>query len=119
MSTTTYRRITVQDVNGVTVVHFRDRKIIEDDPIQKIGQELFSLVETEGRTTILLSFSGVDFVSSAIFGKFITLDKKLKACGGRLKFSDVRPEIYEVFAIMKLNHLFDIKADEADAIAAF
>ena len=27
--------------------------------------------------------------------------------------------IYEVFAITKLNKLFDIKEDEADALAAF
>ena len=38
---------------------------------------------------------------------------------GKLKFSNIRPEIYEVFAITKLNKLFDIKDDEADALAAF
>jgi anti-sigma B factor antagonist len=52
-------------------------------------------------------------------GKLITLDKKVKAHSGKLKFSNIRPEIYEVFAITKLNKLFDIKADEADALAAF
>jgi anti-sigma B factor antagonist len=36
-----------------------------------------------------------------------------------LKLSNIRPEIYEVFAITKLNRLFDIKDDEADALAAF
>jgi anti-sigma B factor antagonist len=38
---------------------------------------------------------------------------------GQLKLSNIRPEIYEVFAITKLNKLFDIKDDEADALAAF
>ena len=33
--------------------------------------------------------------------------------------SSMRREIYEVFAITKLNRLSDIKADEADALAAF
>ncbi len=47
------------------------------------------------------------------------LDKKVKAHGGKLKLSNIRPEIYEVFAITKLNKLFDIKDDEADALASF
>ena len=49
----------------------------------------------------------------------LPLDKKVKANGGRLKLSNIRPEIYEVFAITKLNKLFDIKDDETDALAAF
>jgi anti-sigma B factor antagonist len=36
-----------------------------------------------------------------------------------MKVSNSLPEIYEVFAITKLNKLFDIKEDEADALAAF
>ena len=68
---------------------------------------------------MLLNFSNVEFLSSAALGKLITLDKKVKANAGRLKLSNIRPEIYEVFAITKLNKLFDIKDDEADALAAF
>ena len=52
-------------------------------------------------------------------GKLITLEKKVKAHGGKLKLSNIRPEIYEVFAITKLNKLFEIKDDEAEALAAF
>jgi anti-sigma B factor antagonist len=73
----------------------------------------------ESRRKLLLNFSSVDFLSSAALGKLITLDKKVKANSGSLKLSNIRPEIYEVFAITKLNRLFDIKSDEADALAAF
>ncbi|KKL19230.1 hypothetical protein LCGC14_2467550, partial [marine sediment metagenome] len=31
----------------------------------------------------------------------------------------IRPEIFEVFTITKLDRLFDIKDDEADALADF
>jgi anti-anti-sigma regulatory factor len=33
--------------------------------------------------------------------------------------SNIRPEILEVFQITKLNKVFDIRADEAEAISAF
>ena len=80
---------------------------------------MFRLVEDEKKSKLVLNFTKVDFLSSAALGKLITLDKKVKAASGKLKLSNIRPEIYEVFAITKLNKLFDIKTDEAEAIAAF
>jgi len=114
-----YRRLDVNEVGEVAVVRFRDQKILDDLNIQELGQELFGLVEAENRSKLLLNFSGVDFLSSSALGKLITLDKKVKAVGGMLKLCRIRPEIYEVFAITKLNRLFDIKDEEADALAAF
>ena len=116
---TAYRRLDVNEVGDVTVVRFRDHKIVEDINIQQLGEEMFHLVEVDNRDKLLLNFSSVDFLSSAALGKLITLDKKMKAHGGTLKLSNIRAEIYEVFAITKLNRLFDIKDDEADALAAF
>jgi anti-sigma B factor antagonist len=116
---TEYRRLDVSKVGDVSVVRFRDHKIIEDVNIQELGQEMFRLVEADGRDRLLLDFASVEFLSSAALGKLITLDKKMKAHGGTLKLSNIRPEIYEVFTITKLNRLFDIRKDEADALAAF
>ena len=115
----THRHLHVSEVGDVTVVRFIDRKILDEANIQELGQELFDLVEQDGRSKILLNFSSVEFLSSAALGKLITLDKKAKAHQGTLKLSNIRPEIYEVFAITRLNKLFDIKEDEADALAAF
>ena len=114
-----YRHLEINPVGDVTVVRFRDHKIVEDINIQQLGQELFQLVEADNRDKLLLNFSSVDFLSSAALGKLITLDKKMKAHGGTLKLSNIRPEIYEVFSITKLDRLFDIREDEADALAAF
>ena len=114
-----FRRLEINEVGDVTVVRFRDHKIVEDINIQELGSEMFHLIEVENRDKLLLNFSSVDFLSSAALGKLITLDKKMKASGGVLKFSNIRAEIYEVFAITKLNRLFDIIDDEAGALAAF
>ena len=113
------QRLDVSEVGDVTVVHFRDQRIIEDLGIQEMGQELFHLVEGENRNKLVLNFSSVGFMSSAALGKLITLDKKVKAKGGVLKLCNIKPEIYEVFAITRLDRLFDIKKDESEALAAF
>ena len=47
----------------------------------------------------------------------LTFEKKARKQGAELVLTNIRPEIYEVFAITKLNKLFEIKDDEADALA--
>jgi len=115
----THHHFEIADVGDVTVVRLTDRKVVDETNIQELGKELFSLVEEEKRKNLLLNFSAVGFLSSSALGKLITLEKKVKANGGKLKLSNIRPEIYEVFAITKLNKLFDIKEDETEALAAF
>ena len=114
-----YRHLDVNEVGDVTVVRFRDHKILEDINVQELGQELFQLIEVENRRKLVLNFFAVEFLTSAALGKLITLDKKVKVHGGLLRLCNIRPEIFEVFEITKLNRLFEIKDEEADALAAF
>jgi anti-sigma B factor antagonist len=114
-----HHRISASKVGDVTVVKFVDKKILDEASIQELGAELFGLVEHDNRKSILLNFTDVEFLSSAALGKLITLDRKVKAAKGRLKMSNIRPEIFEVFQITKLNKVFDIRSDEAEAISAF
>ena len=114
-----HKRIDVSKVGDVTVVRFVDKKILDEAGIQELGAELFFLIEHDNRRSILLNFENVDFLSSAALGKLITLDRKVKAAQGRLKMSNIRPDILEVFQITKLNKVFDIRAEEAEAVSAF
>ena len=110
-------RITLSESGSVTVVNFNDRKILDEEMIQELGQDLFDLVERDNRQKIVLNFSNVEFLSSAALGKLITFEKKARRQKANLVLTNIRQEIYEVFAITKLDKLFDIKDDEADALA--
>ncbi|MEZ6065889.1 MAG: STAS domain-containing protein [Planctomycetaceae bacterium] len=110
------RRIDVEQIGDVTVARFTDKKILDENNIQVIGNQLFGLVEEEGRKKIVLDFSNVEYLSSAALGKLITMDKKVKGAGGKLRLCSIRPDIYEVFAITKLNKLFDIRDDQDQAL---
>lgn len=113
------KQIEVTENGDVTVVRFNERRIIDQMIIQEIGTSLFDLVDVQNKKKILLNFDTVDFLSSAALGKLITLNKKVKTADAVLKLCSIRPEIYEVFALTRLNQLFDIRADEADALTAF
>ena len=113
------RRLEVEDIGDVTVVNFVDRKILDEQNIQVIGDQLFGLVDTEGLRKLLLNFGNVEYLSSAALGKLITLNKKLQQAGGRLILCNIDPQIYEVFEITKLNKLFNIQTEEQAALQAF
>jgi anti-sigma B factor antagonist len=114
-----HRRLKIEDIGDVTVVHFTDRKILNEQEIQNIGDELFSLVEAEGRRKVLLNFGNVEYLSSAALGKLITLNKKLQASSGRLILCNIDPQIYDVFEITKLDRFFTIQKEEQAAPQAF
>ncbi|MEX2171379.1 MAG: STAS domain-containing protein [Pirellulales bacterium] len=111
------RRTKLSESGPVTVVTFADSKIIDEEEIQELGQELYDLVDREDRKKIVLNFAHVEFLSSAALGKLISFEKKVSQHGAELILTNIRPEIYEVFAITKLTKLFKIKDDEADALA--
>ncbi len=114
-----HRRLEISEIGDVTVVRFVDRKIIDTANIQELGDELFALVEHDERKSLLLNFSHVEFLSSAALNKLILLDRTVKKHGGRLKLCSLRPEIQEVFVITRLNQMFSICEEEAEALAGF
>ncbi len=113
-----HRRLEVSRVGDVTVVRFVDRRILDEANIQEIGQELSRLVDEGNCNKLLLNFSNVEFLSSGVLGRLISLEKKIKKNGGLLVLSNIRPVIYDVFNITQLNKVFQIKADEEEALAA-
>ena len=111
-----HRRLDIEESGDVTIAKFVDKKILDEGNIQIIGNQLFSLVEDDARTKIILDFSNVEYLSSAALGKLITMDKKVTAAKGKLRLCTVRPDIYEVFAITKLNKLFDMRDNLEQAL---
>ena len=119
MSVQPRRRLEVADNGEVTVVNFLDKKILDEQNIQAIGEQLFGLVDEGQRLKLLLNFSNVEYLSSAALGKLITLNKKLQSAGGKLILCEIDKNIYEVFEITKLNKVFNIQKDEQVALKAF
>jgi anti-sigma B factor antagonist len=113
------QRLDIEEVGDVTIAKFIDKKILDENNIQIIGNQLFALIDEDARSKIILDFSNVEYLSSAALGKLITMEKKVKAAKGKLRLCCIRPEIYEVFAITKLNRLFKICEDQERALEGF
>jgi anti-sigma B factor antagonist len=115
---TIYRRIEVIEEQGWAVVRLLDKKLIDLAVVHELSQELFNLVDAEHRKKIILDFESIEFLSHVVLNKLMALDKKAKSAQAELKFCCMKAEIYEVFAITRLNQLFDIKRTKQEAMAA-
>lgn len=109
----------ITDSGGAKVVEFADRKILDELSIAQIRDELSKLVSETSGIKLLLSFKNVEHLSSAALGVLITLNKHVSEQKGKLKLSDISPQIYEVFKITRLNKLFDIQDTAEQALAGF
>lgn len=111
------KRLTVSERDGVTVVSFADRKILDEMSITEIGQELGGLAAGSEKPRMVLDFAKVSHMSSSALGMLITLHKRVREKGGELRLAEIEPKIYEVFVITRLNEIFDIHGSVEEAVA--
>lgn len=112
-------RLKLSDNEGITLVEFIDRNILDEANIQAIGEEIGSIIERSAQPRLLISFANVDHLSSAALGTLITVNTKIRNKGGKLCLANIDPQIYEVFVITRLNQLFDIRESTDEAMKSF
>ena len=86
--------------------------------IEELGRQLYALIE-DSPPRLMLDLSPVEFMSSAAFGKLISLNSRVRARNGQVLFCNIRPELLQVFHTCHLERVFDIRKDKADALASF
>lgn len=101
---------------SATVVRFRDRKIIDELQIQRIGERLREAALAERAPRMVLDFSAVEYLSSRALSELINLNRQVDQRGGQLVLAAISPQIYEVFKITRLNKLFRIESSVEDAL---
>ena len=108
-----------EEKEEVLVVYFNDAKILDESKIQQIHAELTEKLDEVPAGNLLLNFENVSFMSSAMIGKIILLNKKCKNSEIKFKLCNISDNVLEVFKLMRLNKVLDIQKDEEKAIASF
>ncbi|MGH7213367.1 MAG: STAS domain-containing protein [Tepidisphaeraceae bacterium] len=111
--------VSVQQQKDIRVVEFTNNKILDEGNIAEIGQTLSSLIDEQAIPKLLLDFANVDHLSSAALGMLINANKRIKEKNGQLRLANIKSQIMEVFVITKLNKMFRILPNRAEALASF
>lgn len=114
-----FRRIQTGKKDTVHMVLFKDKKILDDAVLDEIRAELAQLIGKASGPDVLLDFSNVEFMSSAMLGLLGQMHRKISTGHGRLKMCSIRPEIFQVFKLTNLDKLFSIHKDAPTALATF
>jgi anti-sigma B factor antagonist len=111
--------LSVIQQKDVRIVEFTNNKILDEANIADIGASLNAMIDEGPNPKLLLDFSNVDHLSSAALGMLINVNNRVKNANGSLRLSNIKPQIYEVFVITKLNKLFRILPNRAEALESF
>jgi anti-anti-sigma factor len=105
--------------DDVTVVHFTGRKVsLDEETLYHVRDQLVALAEEPGQRPLLVDFGNVDYISSTALGMLVNLHKQLLGAGRRLTVYNVRPQVYEVFAVTRLNCYLDLRPAAGGARAS-
>ncbi len=112
-----HKYIEIEQQEEGVLVHFTCRRIIDRSIVEDLAQELYALIEKRGILKIVLSFHGVEFLSTAALNRLIILERKVRKANGVLVLSSMCQQIHTVFTITKLDEVFNIRFDDEETLA--
>jgi anti-sigma B factor antagonist len=111
--------VSVSEQKDIRIVEFTNNKILDEANIAEIGQTLNAMIDEKEAPKLLLDFSNVDHLSSAALGMLINVNNRIRQKNGQLRLASIKPQIFEVFVITKLNKLFRILPTRTEALSSF
>jgi anti-anti-sigma factor len=106
----------IEQIGEAVVAKFTTKKIVGEEKIQGISGQLLHLGNEALRGPLVLSFDRVERLSSEMVGKLLTLQRQIQARGGRLVLCAIKPQVNEIFKILRLGPFFTVYADEQEAL---
>jgi anti-anti-sigma factor len=77
------------------------------------GEQLYRLIEKLEQPDVVLDFDNVRYVSSIGLTVLLSLQRQLRAAGGRLTILNVHPPVWDIFAVTRLDTLLEVQAKDA------
>jgi anti-sigma B factor antagonist len=96
----------VQRCGNITILTFIPDAIRDVENV--IARELFGLTDGTGDRHLLLDFTNVEYLNSMELGTLVTLHKQVEATGGRLTLFNLSAQVFELFAVTRLDTVLGI-----------
>lgn len=106
-----------REVDGVTILDLSGRITLGEGSgtLRDAVRDLIS----KGSKKMLLNLGGVDYIDSSGLGELVAAYTAVKNSGGDLKLVNLTKKVSDLLVITKLATVFDVKDDEASAVASF
>ena len=106
------------DPNHDTItVAINDDRMTQDVTIDSVYERIFNLIKEHTHVNLIIDFGKVNYLSSSVLSKLISLHKKLKEQQGTLCLCNINPVVLKIFELTQLNTYLNIFPDEEKAQA--
>jgi anti-sigma B factor antagonist len=106
-----------RQVDGVTILDLSGRITLGEGSVTI--RDAVRDVLAKGSKNIVLNLAEVSYIDSSGLGELVSAYTSVKNSGGELKLLNLTAKVQDLLQITKLYTVFDVKDDEASAIAAF
>lgn len=106
-----------RQVNGVTIVDLNGRITLGEGSV--LLRDTVRDLLSKGNKNILLNLADVSYIDSSGIGELVSAFTHVRREGGDLKLLNLTKKVHDLLQITKLYTVFDIRDDEAAAVAAF
>ena len=108
--------INAREADGVTVLAL-DGRIVFGEETHSLREKVKSLL-AQGKKKIVLNMEKVSYVDSTGLGTLVGIRQSVRAANASLRLSSVESRWTELMQMTQLWPLFDVSANEAEAIRA-
>lgn len=106
-----------EEVKGdILVLRMSGRLDAISSPVAE--RKVFDYINS-GKHSLLLDFSGVDYLSSAGMRMLLSITKKLKALSGKLVLCSITTNVMDVLKMSGFDHVLELAKTEDDALRRF
>jgi anti-sigma B factor antagonist len=106
-----------QHIEKWLVIEFKTASLMDPLELEKIGQQLYHLVDAEDNRRVIMDFEKVQYLSSQAIGIVITMHKKLNSLkNSKLVLCAVNPKLMELIKITRLDRILTIKPSQKEAL---
>ncbi|MBT9330380.1 STAS domain-containing protein [Acidipila sp. 4G-K13] len=110
-------KVTTRQVDGVTILDLSGRITLGEGSVM-LRDSVRDLL-SRGQKQILLNLADVNYIDSSGIGELVSAYTTVRNQGGELKLLNLTKKVHDLLQITKLYTVFDIKDDEASAIASY
>jgi anti-sigma B factor antagonist len=110
-------KASTRQVNGVTVIDLSGRITLGEGSV--VLRDTIRDTVAQGNKKILLNLGDVTYIDSSGIGELVSGFTSVRNQGGELKLLNLTKKVHDLLQITKLYTVFDVKDDEAQAVASF
>jgi anti-sigma B factor antagonist len=110
-------KVSTRQIDGVTILDLSGRITLGEGSVQ-VRDAVRDLLG-KGSKKILLNLGEVNYIDSSGIGELVSAFTTVRNQGGDLKLLNLTKKVHDLLQITKLYTVFDVKDDEASAVASF